>query len=102
MIVVIRVQHPPLRKRQLEDRVIGEPIPIDQLVEYVAADPKREYLCHDLHRLLQLGVQPLPVRGLMNVPYGEGTVAIGRGDTAHGRTPYDVRWKTGPTAGGPT
>jgi hypothetical protein len=45
-----RLQHVALRKREPEDRVVGDTRPIDQLLDDVVVGSEREYVRDDAHR----------------------------------------------------
>ena len=73
-----RGQHAVLGEDQLEDRVVGHPRPVDQLVEHVLRDAEGQHQGEEAHGLLEeLGGQAVPL-----------------GDPVQlGRAPGDVAWR---------
>ena len=97
-LVVGRRQHARLGEGELEDRVEGDPIPADQLVQDVLVDPEGQHAGHRLDRPPQLpgeapelgdpvevalGEDPEPadrrVRGPAGAPCGEGSDGVRHG-----------------------
>jgi hypothetical protein len=63
-LIVLVVQHLPLRERELEHRVIRYAIPVDQLVDHVLVRSEGQDQRHDLHGLFQRRIHRVPLRQL--------------------------------------
>ena len=47
--VVVLSQHPPLRENQLVERIVGHPVPVDQMFDHVAVGPERQHGADNAH-----------------------------------------------------
>jgi hypothetical protein len=61
-LVLVVLEHPALRERELEDRVVGHPVPVDQLVADVPVRPERQHARDGLDRLAEIR-RPSPSTG---------------------------------------
>ena len=75
---VLPGEHPGLRERQLVDRVFGDVVPPDEILDDVVVDPERQHGGNGLHRDEVVRVEPPELRDGVDVPPRVGAVLHGR------------------------
>ena len=64
---LLRRQHPLLWENELEDGVVREVVPIDELAGYIAIGPEGKDLRYDPNRLLKVRIDSCPLRFPLDV-----------------------------------
>ncbi len=78
----LRLEHAALGKGELEDRVVGNGLPVDQLLDHVAVDPERKHRRDRLHGQTIGRLQPSQLGDPVQIPSRVDLEAPG---TGHGR-----------------
>src|SRR5690606_4705117 len=93
---------------ELEDRIVGDPVPVDQLRHHVLVGAKRQQARDDLDGLLEVSWAVLPLPRLGGVVAGDGAIARGRHEALvrrpwRGQSPFlPDRRAPGPSRSAPT
>ena len=69
-IEMLRLEHATLREGELEHGVVDGIVPVDQLVDDVVVNPKRQHGCNHFHLMLELGGKSLQLLNLLQVTGG--------------------------------
>ena len=96
-------QHPPLGKGELEDRIVGHLLPVDQILDDVLVDPERQHRGDDLHLEPPLGGQLAKLGDLVELVLGEdpeaprrssrGQEGVSVGAAQWAMSPKRERWR---------